>query len=178
MSKSIVEIEGFKELERKIKKLGNDKDKKREMILILKNEAKATVESAKRKVRVRKGGAFSNIKTKKTITPGTLKESIGTIIGRKGKSRINPTVYAGPRVKGKWDGYYGAWLEKGHNIYKKGFKRNRVGKYKYNDRNAKKKTQAYPYMEPAYKETKGRVTKDLEKATAKFIQRRINKLSS
>jgi hypothetical protein len=47
VAKSIVEVTGFPELERKIKALSNDKDKKREVIGILKQVANSTVKAAK-----------------------------------------------------------------------------------------------------------------------------------
>lgn len=175
MSKSIVEIEGFKELERKIKKLGNDKDKKREVLNILRQVAKPTVNAARSLAPQSKKPHRAR---KTLIYPGNLKKSIGTITGRKGKSKINPTVYAGPRVKGKWDGFYGAWVHEGVNIYRKGFKRNRSGKKDYNASGAKSRTEANPFMDKAYAQAKGVVTADAEKKVAKFIQRRINKLSS
>lgn len=179
MSKNIVEITGFNELERKIKQLSNDKDKRRELLAILRKSARPTVRAAKSFVRVSDEPHLSSGKrTRKIIQPGSLKKSIGTITGRKGQARKNPTVYVGPRVKGKWDGFYGAWLEEGHNIYNKGFKRNRKGKSKYNNSHAKSRTKAYPFMAPAYNTTKGKVTADAEKSTAKFIQRRIDRLST
>lgn len=173
MSKNIVEITGFKELQRKITLLGNDKDKRRQMLIILRNVAKSTVKAAQsfapasKKPHAARGG--------KIIQPGSLRKSIGNITS---KSKTNPAIFVGPRVKGKHNAYYGAWVETGHNIYKKGFKRNRNGNAKKNAIGAKSKTEGVYYMKKAYQTTKGQVTADLEKNTAKFIQRRINKLSS
>jgi hypothetical protein len=178
MSKLIVDVAGFKELESKIKQLANDKDKKREMILILRQVAKPTVAAARQTApRSKKEHTISGgTRAKKTIQPGNLSKSIGDIVGKKGGSRINPTVYVGPRARGTYDGFYGAWVHEGHNIYAKGFKRKR--KKGANNAFAKSKTKANQFMDRAYAQTQGRVTTDAEKRTAAFIQRRINKLSN
>lgn len=177
MSKSVVEITGFEELQRKIILLSNDKDKFREIRLILKREAESTVKAAKSIVRVSRRPHWGR---SEKIYPGNLKSSIGTIIGRKGQSKINPTVYAGPRVKGSHDGWYGAMVEGGHNVYRKSFKR-KSHKRGSTQRYASKAigfVKPKPFMAPAYKMTKGLVGRNIEKKTARFIQRRINKLSS
>ena len=179
MSKAIVEVTGFDELKRKIEKLSNDKDKRREILGILKQEAKSTVNAAKNFVHVsKKPHVQSGKRGKKVIQPGSLKKSIGVITGRKGQSRTQPTVYVGPRAKGNYDGYYGAWEELGHNIYRKGFKRKHKANSKYNAGGAKSRTEAHPFMEKAYNLTGGKVAENIEKQTARFIQRRIDKLST
>lgn len=175
MNKDIVEIQGFKELEAKIKKLGNDKDKKREVLTILRSVSKPTVKAARNYAPISKKPHRAR---KTLINPGNLKKSIGTITGRKGKAKDNPTVYVGPRVKGRYDGFYGAWVHEGVNIYRKGFKRNRNGRKNYNASGALKRTEGNPYMDKAYAATQGKVTADAEKRMVRFIQRRINKLSS
>jgi len=47
MSRSIIEIEGFHAWQEKIKQLSNPKDKKREVLMILKQVASSTVRAAK-----------------------------------------------------------------------------------------------------------------------------------
>ena len=96
MAKSIVEITGFPELERKIKALGDDKSKKREVIGILKQVASSTVKAAKQTAPISKK---KHTARGRVIQPGNLKKSIGTIVGRKGNAKDNPTVYVGPRAK-------------------------------------------------------------------------------
>jgi hypothetical protein len=158
MSKSVVEITGFKELQAKIKLLADDKDKKRELLLLLRQVAKPTLEAAK---------AFVPKKTLK------LQKSLGFISSK----AINPTVLVGPRVKGQNKGWYGHMVHEGHNIYAKGFKRKRKGGG-VNDYAAKSRTKAQPYMTEAYAATEGLVTADAEKKVTAFIQRRIDKLST
>jgi hypothetical protein len=172
MSKAIVEIKGFDELQAKIKKLANPKDKKREVLAILRNVAKSTVRAARGYAPVSKK---SHVARGKTIQPGTLKKSIGNITGRKGSAKINPTIYVGPRAKGRYNGWYGHFVETGVNVYRKGFKR--IHKRGANDNAAVRRTKGAYYMKRAYQATGGRVTKEAEKTTARFIQRRINKLS-
>lgn len=175
MNKSVVEIEGFDVLQRKITLLADDRDKQREVKAILRRVARPTVKAAQ-------GFAPQSKKPhrarKTLINPGNLKKSIGTITGRKGNSKKNPTIYVGPRVRGKYDGFYGAWVHEGVNIYRKGFKRNRKGNRDYNAAGAASRTKAQPFMDKAYNVTKGKVTADAEKSVAAFIQKRINKLSA
>lgn len=177
MNKAIIEIDGFRELQDKIKKLGNDKDKRREILSILRNEAKSTVKAARQFAPVSKK---PHVARGTIINPGNLRDSIGTITGRKGQSRLNPTIYVGPRVKGKNKGWYGAMVEEGHNVYTTGFKRkNRsTGSTKRYAGKAIGFVKPRRFMKPAYELTKGKVVSDLEKQTARFIQRRINRLSN
>jgi HK97 gp10 family phage protein len=172
VAKSIVEVTGFPELERKIKALSNDKDKKREVIGILKQVANSTVKAAKQTAPISKK---KHTARDRVIQPGNLKKSIGTIVGRKGRAKDNPTVYVGPRAKGKHDGWYGHFVEYGINVYNKGFRRKR--KAGANDGAAIRKTKANPFMKNAYNQTKGAVTQDAENKVARYIQRRIEKLS-
>ncbi len=175
MSRAVVEIEGFSELQRKITQLANPRDKRREMLALMRNTAKSTVKAARQKARKSsKPHLISGKRTRQVIQPGNLKKSIGTITG---KNKDNPTIYVGPRVKGKHLGFYGAWVEKGHNIYRKGFKRNRKGNRAFNATGASSTTTPKPFMKPAYEQTKGKVAQELEQKTAAFIQKRIDRLS-
>ena len=179
MTKNIVKFEGFADLQAKIRKLGNDKDKKREVLSILRNVANSTVKAARVFApKSKQPHIVSGSRARKVIQPGALKKSIGKITGRKGASKKNPTIYVGPRAKGKHDGFYGAWVHEGHNIYRTGFKRKRSGNSRYNARGAKRQTTKNPFMDKAYNATKGGVTAEAEKRTVKFIQRRINRLSN
>lgn len=158
MSKSIVDITGFKELNAKIKTLP-DKVKKREMLKVLRIAAKPTVAAARQEAPVgdkvhkrysRRDGSVLGV-----YDPGNLRKSIGNITGKKGLGRANAVLYVGPRSKGKkYDGYYGHMVHSGT------------------------KTQsANPFMDRAYNRTKAQVTADTEKKVAKLIQRQIDKLS-
>lgn len=172
-NKAIIDITGFEELQRKIKQLGNDKDKRREILNILRQEAKSTVQAAKRFAPVSKK---PHVVRGQTINPGNLRDSIGNITG---KNKERPTIFVGPRVKGKNKGWYGAMVEKGHNVYRAGFRRKKrtLGSTKRYASQAIGFVKPRPYMKPAYELTQGKVTKELEQKTARFIQRRIDKLS-
>lgn len=168
MSRSVIEIEGFRELQEKIKLLADPKDKKREILLILRQVAKPTLNAAK--------GFIVNSKKPhkargKLIAPGNLNKSMGAITGK----QENPTVYIGPRAKGNFDGWYGHFVHDGINIYRKGFKRKR--KKGANSSGALRRTAGNPFMEKANNATNSQVTADAESKMVAFIQRRINKLS-
>lgn len=172
MTKLIVEITGFNELQAKIKSLGDPRDKKREILLILRNVARSTVNAAKGFAPVSR---ISHVARGKNIEPGNLKKSIGTITGRKGKAKDNPTIYVGPRAKGNNNGWYGHFVEEGVNVYRPGFKRKH--KRGANDKYAVARTKGQYYMKRAFQATGGRVSQEMEQKTAKFLQRRIDRLS-
>lgn len=149
MSKSIVEIQGFEELQQKIKRLP-DKIKRRELLKIYGQVANPTLKAARSFAAVGK-----RKHTKDAAGPGNLKRSIKKRIGKKGDEKINAVVYVGPSLKGKYKGWYGHFLEGGT-----------------------KNMPAKPFMQPAYNQTKGQITKDAEVKTAKYIQKQINRLSN
>lgn len=159
MSKALFEIEGFDKLNAKIKQLP-DKVKKREMLKVLRQVAKPTVAAARSQAPVgtrrhkrysRRDGSVLGV-----YDPGNLKKSIGNITGRRGRARTNAVLYVGPRSKGrKYDGYYGAMVHGGTKFQKPN-----------------------PYMDRAYNQTKGMVTKDAEEKVAAAIQKQIDKLSN
>lgn len=169
MSSIKVDIEGFDRLIAQLKKLGDDKDKKPEVLLILRQIAKPTLSAAKSIVPVSKR---KHIARGSVIEPGNLRKSLGMITGKK---TINPTVYVGPRVKGSFKGWYGHFVHDGVNIYRTGFKRKRTRGA--NAGGVKSRTQANPFLTKAYNQTNGTVTADAEKRMVLFIQRRIEKLS-
>ena len=158
MNKSIYEIEGFDELQRKIKSLP-DKVKKKEVNKILRKAAKSTVDAAR---------AFAPKRTQ------NLSKSIKVATMTRAKV---PMVVVGPRSKGKYDGWYGRqFVIPGHNIYKAGFSRNRKGNKKYNDANAAGKVAANPFMEKAFNATGGLVSQKAVASTEKYIQKQIDRL--
>lgn len=159
MSNALFEIEGFPQLQAKIKQLP-DKIKKREMLKILRAVAKPTVQAAKAEAPVgerehkryskRDGGVIA------TYQPGNLKKSIGNITGKRGMARVNAVIYVGPRSKGrKNDGYYGGMVHGGTKFQK-----------------------ANKFMDRAFNRTQGQVTEDAAAKTAAYIQKQINKLST
>lgn len=168
MSSLNVEVSGFSELANEIKKIANDKTKRKETLIILRQIAKPTLEVAKREVPVSKK---VHIARGQKIAPGNLKKSLGTITG---KNQENPTILVGPRVKGSNKGWYGHMVHDGVNVYRKGFKRKH--KKGANNHAAVSRTKANPYLTRAYDQTQGKVTADAEAKFVKFVQRRLNKL--
>ncbi|MDM1535050.1 HK97-gp10 family putative phage morphogenesis protein [Myroides odoratimimus] len=204
MSNSVkVDVQGFQELADKIKKLGDDKDKRREGRLILRQIAKPTLLAAQSLAPVSKERHYSR---GKYIIPGTLKKSLGVINVR----TDNPSIAIGPRAKNKkFDGWYGHFVHEGHEYFTSATQNTRFSMVKKYSRtyfvkkrkkeseksigNRKRKskkqkarlryigrarmTKPQPFLDKAYEQTKGKVTQDAEKQFAAFIQRRINRLS-
>ena len=162
MSKRIIEITGFKELQQKIKTLP-EKIQKKEVIKVLRISARPTVAAARSEV---------------PVDTGQLKKSLGIIVGKKGKSKENPTIYVGPRTTGKNNGWYGAIVHGGRKVYRAGYKRQHKRSSAQNKANAVKFVPGDPYMTRAYNKTKGLITADAEKRVARASQRQIDKLSS
>lgn len=169
MSSNIkIDVIGFDKLTEQLKRLANDKDKKREVLIILRNIAKPTLNAAKSLAPISKK---THKARGKTITPGNLRKSIGNITGK----QENPTIYVGARAKGNNNGWYAHFVHEGVNVYNKGYKRKRVRGA--NASAAVRRTQGNPFLTKAYAQTNGTVTADAEKQMIAFIQRRINKLS-
>lgn len=153
MSKSIIEIEGFEELQRKITLLGNDRLKRAEILKIQRQVAKSTVSAARSQAPVsKKPHLISGKRTRKMINPGQLRDSIGTITG---KAKTKAVIYVGPRTKGKWDGWYGALVHGGT-----------------------VKIEANDFMTRAYNQTKGQISNELADKVGKYLQKQIDKLGN
>lgn len=173
MSSFNVEVTGFDALANEIKKIANDKTKRKETLIILRQIAKPTLEVAKREVPVSKKAHWvSGERTKKKISPGNLKKSLGTITATKSE---NPQVVVGPRAKRSFDGWYGHFVHNPVNVYRKGYKR--IHKKGANERAAiAKRWRSNPFLTRAYDQTQGKVTAEAEAKFVKFVQRRLNKL--
>lgn len=169
MSNIRVDVIGFDKLTAQLKQLANDKDKRREVLIILRQVAKPTLNVARNLVPVRR--SYSNLKTRKTVQGGTLKKSLGNITGK----QQNPTIYVGARAKGVNNGWYAHFVHEGRNVYRTGFKRKRVKGA--NSAGAIRRTQGNPFLTKAYERTNGQVTADAEAQMVAFIQRRIKRLS-
>ncbi len=155
MPKTLFEIDGFDELNRKLKRLP-DKVKRREVLKVLGQVANPTVKAARSHAPIsKKPHLQSGSRTRKIIQPGNLKKSIGKIRGKRGLAKINAVLYVGPKARGKYDGWYGAFVHGGT-----------------------VKQSANPFMQKAYNQTRGMVTADAEKRVAKYIQKQINRLSN
>lgn len=172
---SLVEIQGFNELQQKIKLLSDDRSKKREVIALLRRVASTTVRTAKQNAPV---STNPHVARNKKINPGNLKKSIGIIVGKKGEAKDNPILYVGPRAKGANDGWYGHFVEYGHNVYARGFKRKNRKKGADNSSHAKSRTKAVPFMQRTYEQTGGKASQEAAVKIAAYIQKRIDKLSS
>ncbi len=167
-----IQVQGFPELVAKIQKLDNDKKKFREMIAILKQVASGTVKASKRNAPVSNAPhLISGKRTRAIIRPGNLKRSLGTIVGKKGSSAKNPTVYVGPRAKGMNDGWYGNFVEAGHNIYKGKIRNSRKAAT-----NKSGRVEGKFFMKKTFEETEGRATAESTERIAKYIQKKINRL--
>jgi HK97 gp10 family phage protein len=173
MSKPLVEITGFPELQAQIKRLATDREKVSETRKVLRKVAQATVKAARSEAPVAKR---VHIARKTKIEPGTLRKSIGVITG---KNKENPTVFVGPRAKGTNKGWYGHFVHNNTNVYRSGFKRKRSAAAKsFNAAGAVAVRKGNPFMTRAYNLTKGGVTAGAEKQVAAYIQKRINALST
>ena len=156
MSKSLVEIQGFKELEAKLKLLP-DKVKRTELLKVLGQVANPTLAAARRIAPISDQVHYRYVKGGKiAITPGNLRKSIKKITAR--RSKINPVLYVGAKAGKTPDGYYA------HMVVKKGFE----GK--------KRKGQNYDFMKEAFESTQGQVTDDAVNKVAKYIQKQIDRL--
>ena len=177
MSKSLFEIEGFADLEKTLKKLGDDKTKRREVLKILGQLANSTKKKAQelapaetRILRVRSrsylrkkrvvGGSRSKNKKAEEIeenyTPGLGKKSIGKKVMRRAKNpmlvvRANNTDIGG--YKGYGGFYMRQWVIRGT-----------------------KKFKGNPFMDKAYSQTKGGVIGKAEQQMARYFQKQIKRL--
>lgn len=168
MSSLEVDVVGFDELKRKIILLSNDKDKKREILMLLRQSAKPTLAAAKSLVPVSKK---PHKLRGQIIQPRNLQRSLGYITGKS----TNPTVLVGARAKGGNKGWYGAFVHDGVNIYHKSYRRKRARGA--NNHAARSRTIGKPFLTQAYNQTKNAATADVQGKMTAFVQRRINKLS-
>lgn len=154
MSKSLIEIEGFGKLQNQLKKLSDDKSKRRAVNKILGQLANPTLKAAKQLVPVSKKAHVQKRKNQRfgtVISPGTGKRSLGKKTMRRS---ANPTVYVSPRSTRKNDG----WYLRQFVIPGTRFQRSQ------------------PFLDKAYSQTQGKVTADAERKMEKYIQKQIDKL--
>jgi hypothetical protein len=179
-----LEVTGFEELKAKIKDLANDKDKKKEVTLILRQVARPALMASQFAAPLKKDWK-SHIARGKRIQPGNLKKSIGLINSKSS----NPTVYVGARAKNGNDGWYAHMVHDGHAIYRNNenarrtLKSGRKKSVLARVTNKRKgsvvgRVEGNPFFDIAYEQTKSASTADAQDKLTKFIQRRINKLSN
>ena len=182
MPEPLFKVEGFKELQQKIKRLGDDRSKKKEVLKLLRQQAKATVKVARQEAPKGDGKAGKyqrkfRYRTKQgriPYVPGQGAKSIRPQVMR--RSRI-PMLIVGPRSFGKFDGFYmRQFVIPGHNIYGTGFRRNRKGNRAANARGAKGKVAANPFMQRAFQRTRGQVTRQTKASVERYLQRQIDRL--
>lgn len=156
MSKQLVEITGFDELQKQLTRLGKDSLKRREILKILGQVANPTLKAARANAPVsRRSHVQSGKRSKKIIEPGNLKKSLGKIRGKRGSAKVNAVLYVGPRAKGrKNDGWYAKFVHAGT-----------------------KKQKANRFMQRAADQTQGLVTADAEVKVTRYLQAQINRLS-
>ncbi len=173
MPTPLIEITGFAEFQEKLKKIGDDKTKRAAMFAVLRAVASGTVKAARDRAPIAKRvHIISGKRTRRVVQPGNLKKSIGIIVGKKGGAKINPTLYVGPRARGKNDGFYGGWVEEGHEI-----KSTFSGYASARGRSSRRsRTTPKPFMKPAYDQTQGQVTAEAENKVTAAIQKQITKL--
>jgi HK97 gp10 family phage protein len=153
VSRALIEISGFEELERKIKSLP-DKVKRREITKILGQVANSTVSAAKNLAPVAKKPHIQKSKRQRfgtVITPGSGRKSIGKTVMRRAR---NPLVYVSPKKMAGVDGWY---LRQFVIPGTKHIKSN-------------------PFLDRAYEQTQGKVSAEAETKVAKYIQKQIDRL--
>ena len=149
-----VNVEGFEELKSKLKQLP-DKVKGREIEKIMRRVARPSLLAARQQAPVKSG---------------KLKKAIGIR-----RIRYRDAAYAGVKVAPSKKAFYAHFVEYGHNIYRKGFKRkHRKGA---NAGGATGKTRANPFMERARKTTVPGAIEDARIKLAKYVQTAIDRLS-
>lgn len=165
MAKTLYEVEGFEELQRKITMLGDDRGKRRAVIRILRKASRPLILKAR------------DFAPKDT---GEGAKSIKFEVMRRAK---NPMGIVGPRSRGKYDGFYlRQFVIPGHNIYTAGFKRKSRkkgygrGLRKSGSLNVKGFVEPNPFMEVAYRLTQGPIETKMVGQMEKYIQKQIDKL--
>ncbi len=181
----LIEITGFPEYIRQIQNISDDKRKKGEMIRVLRKVAQGTVKAAKANSPDDLSPYIVKpYRLRDEINPDILRNSIGIIVGKKGNSKENPTVYVGPKTKGKYNGFFAHWVEYGVNVYPRGYRRNRTGRagkaqaQAQNNRAAKYKKPGAHFMQRTYNQTQGQVTSEAVRSVTNYIQKRLNALSA
>lgn len=166
-SDQIFEIEGFDELNRKLKQLP-DRVKRREVLKIFRRLSKPIQQAYRQNLpkgtkphtRYTKGGGQT------TYQPGNLAESVNAQTVSLKYSDGNPSIAVRPSKKGSADGYYRFM------VVRKGFKGSGRGSRKgAND--------VVPQARDAtLQQTGGKATAEAREKTAAYIQKQIDRLSS
>ena len=166
MAIDVTKIEGFEELNRKLKKL-DDNVKRSEVLKLQRRLAKpiADAYSSKLPVSSRSHTRYTKGGGKTTYNPGNLARSVRIKTVSKRAAKSNPAIQILPDKKGQNDGYYRFM------VVKKGFKGSGRGSRKGANVVV---TQA---RNAALAQTQGQTTREAEQKTAAYIQKQINRLS-
>ena len=166
MAIDVFEIDGFEELNRKLKKLP-DSVKRTEVLKIQRRLAKPIVSAYASNLPVGKKShsRYTSGGGKTTYTPGNLARSVKAVTVPKRKSDGNPSIAVRPSKTSRGDGYYRFM------VVKEGFKGSGRGSRKGSNvvvPQARDKTLSA---------TQAQTTKEAASKTAEYIQKQINKLS-
>lgn len=167
MSNSIdVKIEGFTELRQKIKRLGDDKSKRKEVTKILGQLANPTLKAARNLAPVGDGKIRLGSKTYdrkkrqvgKKVMQNPYKAGIGKkSIAKKVMTRASvPMVTVSPRSRKSADGFY-------------------LRQFVITGTRFTKKKNFF--LDKAYQQTKGNVTVQAERKMSRYFQKQIDRLS-
>jgi HK97 gp10 family phage protein len=151
VSIALEEIQGWDAFLKTVEKLP-DRQKRSEILKVLRRVAKPMVSAARSRVRIADRVVYRYVRGGRIEQePRTLQKSIGIITGR---NRNYPNVLVGPRAGGrkKYDGWFGHFLE-------------------FGTRNAP----AFPFMRPAFNQTKTTSVQLSEKLIAAQLQKSIDK---
>lgn len=162
MAEQLYEIVGFEELQAKIKKLSNDKDKRKPILAILRKSAAST------------------IKVSRQLAPKDTGAGAKSIRFKAMRRARNPMGVVRPGAD-RWF-YMRQFVIPGHNVYVKGYKRksHRAGSgeklFAARNKNVIGRVEEDRFMINAANITKTRVFGTAIPQMEKFIQKQINKL--
>jgi len=174
-NKDLTQIEGFPELNRKLKQLP-DRVKRTEVLKIFKKLAKPFVQAYSQALPVgsrnhsRTVGERSGKESKRVnYTPGNLAKSVTAVTVPAGKVGGNPAIAIRPWKKGKdIDSYYRFM------VIPKGTKTGSISRGSRKGKN----TVVNAARNQAFNNTGAQARKQAEDKTAKYIQRQIDKLGN
>jgi hypothetical protein len=130
---------------------------RRELIMLIKRSIKPTLEATQQEAnRIEK-----EAKSKGRIPTGNLADSIGFITGRS-KEFVN--IQVGPRVKGKWKGFHGHWVEFG------------TGDRKTNKGVRRGIAKPNPYMKPAFDRSYKQSSTNFKNEVAIYVENKVNQI--
>lgn len=131
---------------------------RRELIAIIKRSIQPTLIATQQETNRIEKEALA----KGRVTTGNLNDSIGLITGRS-KEFVN--VQVGPRVKGKWKGFHGSWVEFGTSLRKT----RKAGA-------SRGSAKANPYMKPAFDRTYRTSSNNFKDEVARYVEKKATEI--